>query len=335
MKTTNHRQLLVAAFFLFALPHAAAADPAPRHLSVLAVGNSYAGNARLFPEWVKGSGKGHTVHFQRLVMGGSSLDHHRQAVVELSGKAPAAHKKTAMLEMPLGTALNGRNWDYVTLQQVFPISADARTYEPSLGNLIAYIKTYAPEAQVVFYQTWTYRQDDAYYAKKPTPTRAQMIQSIIDATALYAKKYGMPIIPAGEGMRNAERARPLRTDPDFNYKNPPSDGNGPKEKNSLYKGWITTKDGRKKLDTVHAGIVGEYIIGGIWYAVLFDESPIGNQYRPAGMSEADALFCQKIVDDVTKGRRLPAPAAKTAPKNKVDFSKDEAALKRLKTSLNT
>ncbi len=307
------------------------AAEAPKHLSVLAVGNSYDQDmSQQFPKWVEHSGKGHTLDLTLICMGGSSLEEHWQSVVELAGKAPAPHKKTKQQKMPLLLALNSRNWDYVTLHQVSWKSLYLDSYEPFLGDLVGQVKKYAPEAQIAFYQTWAYRPDHGFFQEKGI-TAQEMQNAIVESYRELSKRYGFPVIPVGEVFLRATTERPFEKDPNFDYANPPA-GKLPAEKNSLHVGAMLDKNGKLKFDPSHAGIAGDYIIGGVWYAVLYGEDPIGNTWRPKGMSEEDALYYQKIISEVTEGRRLSAPSdkSKMAPKEKIDFSKAEAILKKLK-----
>jgi len=82
----------------------------------------------------------------------------------------------------------------------------------------------------------------------------------------------------------------------------------------------------------HAGVVGQFIIGGVYYAVFYNEDPRLNTYKPEGMSDEDAAFYRGIINEVTQGRRLPPPSdkGKLPPKKKPDFSKEEGALQALK-----
>ena len=309
---------------------AIAADK-PLHLNILAVGNSYDNNmSQQFPKWVEHSGKGHTLDLTIIYMGAGSLKEHWESVLELSGKAPAAHAKTRQQKIPLLSALNSRNWDYVTLHQYSMHSPYIKTYEPYLGNLVGLVKEYAPEARIAFYQTWAYRPDhDLFKRKDITPESMQ--QGIIDTYHALSRRYRFPVIPVGEAFQRIAKERPFERDPDFDYKNPPK-GKLPNEKNSLHAGaFLDKKTGKLRIDPSHAGVVGQYVIGGIWYAMLYDEDPVGNAWRPDGMSEEDAQYYQKIISEITRGRRLSPPKAKDTEKPRIDFSKEEAALKKLKS----
>jgi|GEM_PF-3001525 len=83
---------LLSRVLLCALCGALFAADTPLHLNVLAVGDSYDRNMPNFiPQYLKNSGKGHTLDITVIYMGGSSLEDHWRSVLELSGKAPAAH----------------------------------------------------------------------------------------------------------------------------------------------------------------------------------------------------------------------------------------------------
>ncbi len=304
-----------------------AADKA-RHLNVLAVGNSYTGNTSMFPNWVEGSGKGHTLTYERIMIGGSTLEEHWQSVVMLDGGEAAKHNKTGSISKPLVMALNERNWDYVSLQHAFPQTAKISTYEPYLGNLLGLVKQYAPEAQPFFYQTWVFREDNKLY-KNSKMDREEFKKAVIEASQSVAKKYAIPVMPVGEVLFKAEADFPFVRDPNFDYDNPPTSGKGPQGEKSLYAGWKKWRDIMLE-DNVHTGLIGNYIVGGVWYAMLYDEKAVGNKFIPEGMSRKDALTCQRIIDEMTKGRHFPAPIPKTQEKPKQDFSKQQAILAQIK-----
>ena len=304
----------------------------PLHLNVLAVGNSYTGNTDMFPKWVAGSGKGHTLTYERMMIGGATLDEHWQSVVMLDGGAPAKHPKTGSLSRPLVAALGAQNWDYVVFQQAFPHSANPRTYEPYLGNLLGLAKRYAPEATPLFYQTWVFREDNKLYRDPHTKLdREGFKKAVVEAGNAAAAKHKMGVIPAGEALFAAEADFPFVRDPNFDYENPPTKGVGPKGETSLYRGWCKWRDIMLE-DNVHLGVAGRYIVGGIWYAVLYGEKAEGNAFVPEGLTPQAARLCQQIVDRIATGRQLPRPALKSDEKPPCDFSKQQAALDAIKAA---
>ena len=56
--------------------------------------------------------------------------------------------------------LTMEKWDVVTIQQASHFSWRPETYEPFAGNLIAFIRENAPQAEIVIQQTWSYRASD-------------------------------------------------------------------------------------------------------------------------------------------------------------------------------
>ena len=302
----------------------------PLHLDVLAVGNSYDRNMeKQFPQWVKNSGKGHSLHLQVIYMGGGSLEEHCQSVDELSGVAPAKHGKTRQQEIPLLAALNQRNWDYVTLHQVSWKAFLPKTYEPFLSRLANLVHREAPEARIALYQTWSYRFDHDLYRNNPKLTPENVQQKVIETYEALSARYKFPVIPVGEVFARVLKERPCSRDPNFDYKNPPA-GALPNEQNSLHVGAFLFHNKQLRMDPSHAGKVGEYLIGGVWYAVLYDEKASDNPYRPDFISEDDARYYKRVIDEVVGNRRLAPPEPKTTDKPKKDYSAQIEALKKLK-----
>jgi len=308
------RLLTVAAACSLAasLPLAAAENAAPaKTVRLLAVGNSFSANAlRYLPQIVAHSGKGQQLILDHEAIGGCSLQRHwaNAEAFEKDPNAPASK--------PTGKGLRERlqadRWDYVTLQQYSMDSGRPETYRPHAPKLRDYIKQYAPQAEIVFHETWAYRADDPGF--RADFTQNDMYRQLRQAYDGIARELGCRLIPVGDAFRNAER--------DSAWGNPfPVPGFVPAtavfpalpdQHRSLHAGFGWSDDGkgghRLGYDGHHAGTAGEYLAAAVWYEFLFRDSVLGNPFVPPGLSAADVAILQQVAHrTVSGGVRPPLP----------------------------
>lgn len=55
--------------------------------------------------------------------------------------------------------IEDEDWDFISFQQASGQSAIPSSYEPSLTYLIDYVKTYRPNAKLIWNMTWAYQGD--------------------------------------------------------------------------------------------------------------------------------------------------------------------------------
>lgn len=291
--------LLVLALFCSVSGHAAE----PKHVRLLAIGNSFSGNAtRFLPEIVKAGGDALT--FSTISIGGCTLQRHwTNALAFQSGSAhpdAVAWKK-----------LTAQKWDFVTLQQQSLMSCDAGTYRPFAKQLHDYIRAQAPTAEIVLHETWAYRADDPLF-KKDFSHQA-MHSQLRAAYAIIAGELGLRVIPVGSAFENARLDKAwggVFPDPNFDTKGA-AFPKLPDQTHSLHVGWAWAKDksGQQSLkyDGHHANAAGEYLGAAVWYELLFGHSVVGNSFVPKGVTPADAAILQRIAHE-TVGVTQPARA---------------------------
>lgn len=89
-------------------------------------------------------------------------------------------------------------------QQASHLSWVADSYFPYAQYLYDYVKKYAPQAEVVIQQTWSYRCDDGRFGKGQWKiTQRQMYEKLSEAYAAAAKKLGIRQIPSGDAVELA------------------------------------------------------------------------------------------------------------------------------------
>jgi len=163
-------------------------------VAMLTIGNSFADDATAYlPKLAEAGGK--TLVIFRANLGGSSMERHagHLQAAEANPADPAGRpyeKRTHPVtgetrDFSLPEALQMHRWDFVTIQQVSQLSFRPETYHPYVDQLVAAIKKYAPQAEILIHETWAYREDHAMFKKSDGFTPAKM-----SASCLWADRRG-------------------------------------------------------------------------------------------------------------------------------------------------
>jgi lysophospholipase L1-like esterase len=311
----NFRRLLVLAITLTL--SAATLSAAERDsLKLFTIGNSFADYPLSYlPALAKAGGK--TLVIGRANPGGCSLERHALYLAQAEANDPAGRVYPAFGALKTGQttlvtlpeALSADKWDIVTIQQWSQQSYKPETYHPAVDQIIAGIRKYAPQAEIVIQETWAYRDDHNFFHKDDGFTPEKMHQGLRAAYHQLAADTGFRIIPTGDAIELA-RQTPRWTyvpDKNFDYKNPPS-GRLPDEPTSLHAGWSwrKNKDGSEKLnlDGIHLSTAGKYLAGAVWYQTLFNTDQVPTGYLPAGLTTEDAADLRGFADAAVKAERL-------------------------------
>lgn len=276
-------------------------------VKLLTIGNSFAANSTKYLQQIT-EAAGNRIVIGKANLGGCSLERH--------WKHAAAHE--ADPDDKEGKPYNGRSlqqilesddWDVITIQQYSWISDDINSYRPYAEDLYELIQKYAPDSRVMMHQTWAYRADDT---KKYTGGRTQedMHDDVRKSYHTIAEELGIGIIPVGEAFAIA-RNHPdwaFERDPGFDYSNMTKEAGPPaNEKHSLCKGWSQWGDQKPRIDTHHAGLLGEYLGGAVFFEVLFGESVVGNSFVPPGADKDDIAFLQEIAHETVADENNTTP----------------------------
>lgn len=229
-------------------------------IKVLAIGNSFSDNAVTFlPNFAEADDFDLTV--ANLYIGGCSLKTHWEKAS--SDAADYAYKKTGQdnKKSTMKEALLDEQWDYITFQQASNFSPDWSTYEPYLSQLSAYVKQFAPQAQQIIHQTWAYKDTcSRLTGELGYQTPDEMFTDLKDAYQKAADTLGTKILPSGQAFSYALKERPNLI---------------------LYAG-----------DGYHAGPMGCYTAGAVWYEALTGRQILLNTYCPASFS-IDEMYTLK------------------------------------------
>ncbi len=325
MKPCVARAGMLLPYFLFSIltacnparaaePGVPAKTPTGRHVRLLAVGNSFSGNATHYlGNLVAASPGGNKLTFGHASIGGCSLDKHVR-LAEAFDKDPGDPlgrpyaKKSSLRDM-----LQREKWDYVTIQQVSIKSFELESYRPWAKKLHDYIKRYAPQAQVLIHQTWAYRDDDPIFRSGDFSAEA-MHRRLSRAYATIAEELGCQVIPVGDAFYKVRQDPAWRfdarraVDPKaYTYPQRPEQGR------TLHAGWRWITRGDRHLlvnDAHHAGLAGEYLGACVWFEFLYRQSVVGNPFVPRGLPQEDARFLQEHAHQVVAERTQPPRAEK-------------------------
>jgi hypothetical protein len=250
---------------------------------VLAVGNSFSANAmRYFGDIVKASGR--TVVAKNAMIGGCDFERHMRHAEAFEANSDAPEGRPYPGKQSLKELLTSEHWDVVTIQQVSHKSFRPETFHPHADRLIAYIKKYAPQAEIAVHAVWAYRDDHkwfkdrATYAEMPLNTD-EMFKRASATYEQFAKENGFRLIPSVYAIESARR------DPAY----------GKAGKQTLSK------------DCFHCAPEGEYLLGCVWLEFLLGQSALGNAFVPKGVGAEDAALLQRIAHRVVTEKERPAP----------------------------
>ena len=270
-----------------------AAEPTPKHVRLLAIGNSFSQNATHYlPGIVEAAGDKLT--FRTISIGGCPLERH--------WKNADAFQHGSTEKLPAAwTALSAEPWDFITLQQYSMHSFKLETYRPYAKQLYDYIKRQCPKSEVLIHETWAYREDDPLF--KNSFSQQDMYWGLRGAYEAIAGDLGCRVLPVGDAFENARRDAAWKgvfPDPKFDAKTakPPA---LPDQTHSLNRGY-SWSDQKLKFDGHHANTAGEYLGAAVWFEFMFGHSIVGNSFVPRGLTAPDVAILQKIAHQtVTDG----------------------------------
>lgn len=235
-------------------------------IRLLAIGNSFSEDAveqHLYPIAAADST---VMIIGNLYIGGCDIDRH---VSNIQHDAPAySYRKidtTGVLvtrdTTRLSYAIADEPWDFVSVQQASGLSGIAESYA-QLPVLVEWVRSQAPQAQVIFHQTWAYargskHKDFARYDRD----QDTMVCRILSASRMAADSVGIQLIVPSLRAITCARHR--------------------------------TPEGRITRDSYHLNrAYGRYIASATWYSALTGRSVVGNSYQPEGVTLEDLAWAQ-------------------------------------------
>lgn len=321
---TKLRTALILPLFLF-LAHALVAET--ETVKILGIGNSFTNNAHHFLKDIYDSVDGADADIGTAFIGGCSLERHVRHAKEQEANPESGKEytyrynwKVVGSKMSLKEILLAEDWDVISIQQVSTQSYKPESFEPYADELIAYIRQYRPEAEIVVHETWSHS------------VNSPRAKTLIEPNEMYAKLHanytklaeenGFRMIPAGTAFQNARATDMWDLQPnDFDPKNAgltyPEDKDKlpdmSKSLNNDYfwkktdQGWVVAADG------FHANTAGEYLAGLVWFEVLSGRPAMDVTFKPDALTDEQASSLREIAMATVKDSGLacgtPAKAA--------------------------
>ena len=228
-------------------------------VKILAIGNSFSEDAIEQNLNELASAAGYSTIIGNLYIPGCSLERHYDNAARNIGdyryrKIGVDNVTVETNKVALETAIGDEKWDYISLQQASHFSGLWNTYEPYLHELVTYIHKLAPQAKIVWHQTWAYAQNSDHSGfKNYAGSQKQMYDEIMKCSQRAVNEEGFDIIvPNGTAIQNAR---------------------------TTFIGDNITRDG------YHLNLVyGRYTAACTWFEAIFKKSVVGNSYAPKVMS---------------------------------------------------
>lgn len=252
-------------------------------IKILAIGNSFSADAVEQYLYELAAEGGDSLVIGNAYRGGQGFESHWK-VVEQNKADFEYHKvvggnnfndRRTLLE-----CITDEEWDYITFQQVSQDSGDYSTYEPWLTQLLDYVKRHTRNSKVKYalHRTWAYTQNSNHWgAAKYNNDQLFMFNKIVEATnkAKHQHKEFCMIIPSGTAIQNGRTS---------------------------FVGDNFNRDG------YHLSYgLGRYTAACTWLEKITRQKAVGKKFKPAGVSEVEALVAQKAAhyavrnpDNVTK-----------------------------------
>ncbi|MDQ8196062.1 DUF4886 domain-containing protein [Coraliomargarita sp. SDUM461004] len=298
-------------FFLLISLSAGTLSAGEAPLRILGVGNSFTRNSmRYLPQIIK-SNPDLSADVAYAYIGGCPLDKHvslaeAHELDATKGKAYLYNMNGEDIrkQVPLKEMLEDGEWDYITIQQVSSKSFKIDTFYPYTERLIAYIKQYAPDAEIVIHETWAH-SIDSYRVKSWGLKPDAMYADLHAAYAQVAEEFGLRVIPVGTAFQNAKKEalwdyQPTTIDTKT-LVYPADQYNLPDQSKSLHKifYWRKNNEGNMYVanDGYHAGKYGEYLGALVWYEFFFNADAREVSYKPNDFSDEQAVSLRQVAHE--------------------------------------
>ncbi|MBO5992064.1 MAG: DUF4886 domain-containing protein [Lentisphaeria bacterium] len=288
-------------FVLFLAAFALAAG----EMKVLTIGNSFTWSLKKeLPAIAKAQGDKLTLAFAN--HGGCSIQKHWAYANEEEQNADKKYYKYKGKKAKLRDILAAEKWDIITIQQASRLSWVKGSFYPELDNLVAYVKKYAPNSEIVFQQTWAYRVD--HNMLKKSGGQKGMYDGIYNNYKEASAKYGFRVIPAGFAVQLAREAQPVKfkpVDKKLIAEAKKTQGSTVDQTGSFNVGWRWTKNRKTgapefRCDPSHLNGRGEFLQACVWYGFIFKKSPLDIKYNGIKLTPEDAALLKSCADKALK-----------------------------------
>jgi len=286
-----------------------------KELKVLIIANSYGVSVLDYlPKIATSQGK--DLKIASLFIGGCSLERH---IKELHKAEKDPNYKPYQTNYPeitntpikakfkykvnLPEMIGKEKWDIVVTQQQSSRSQDYKTFQPYADELIAYIRQHAPQAEIVFQETWSYRADDELFKGADKLTNAKMAELVFASYKEMASKGPYRVIPTGHAVQKyrekyAASGKPflkladVQLESGKHYYRIECDAVG-------CVSW-SAKDKKHTFDYIHLNDFGTYLQACVWYYTLLGTPDEKIKMKPRRFSQEITDVLQACAAEAVK-----------------------------------
>lgn len=282
---------LLSALFLFT-----SASYCQSEVKVLTIGNSFAESVFVFLPQIVKSIPNCKLTIDRANIGGCSLQRHWEE--HLKSEKDPSHKPYNR-KYSLKDKLLSQKWDIVTIQQASILSFKEESFYPYADNLIGLIKKYAPQAEIVIQQTWSYRADHpSLITGKKNWNQNVMFEKLAANYKKLAEKYSLRVIPTGLAVQISRKESPVKFKLyDLNMVEKLNWPDLPPQAGDVVGDFSWKKRKGKMIlfrDSIHLNDRGRYLQACLWFAFLYKRKCDEIRFVPKNIGDEDALMLQKF-----------------------------------------
>jgi hypothetical protein len=256
-----------------------------KELKVLMIGNSFSNSLFTYLPKMVEAGKTHKLKLANAYIGGCTLERHCRNVdaektdPELKPYSFVVTGEKSRKEK-LSVMLKADKWDIVTIQQGSVHSPYKEKTHELAKKLMAFVKVYAPQAEIVVHETWAYSGHHSWFKKKDfKPNTRQMMHEMLKANYTeLAKTHKLRMIPVGNAVQLFREKLPVKqvafNKADLKKLVRPNviDVSGGDVVGKI--SWRKDRKDPSKIvlshDTIHMNDKGKYLQAAVWYMFLFD-----------------------------------------------------------------
>jgi len=307
---------------------------AAKSLRILNIGNSFTDSLQAF-FWQAVESAGCEVLLGQADHGGCELHRHwsyikneeADGVYSVYSYCCSPSYSREQSRSKLREILKREPWDIVSIQQASHFSWRPETYQPFAKNIVDFVKTHAPQAEIVMQQTWSYnandgrllpgewKYDDAYLARvrelgvslEPGPWRIDqdgMYEALTAAYKKAASELGLRLVPSGLAVQLARRAwgrklepYPVEIEKSLRWPELPPNIAGDVVGSFWWRKDAQTGELSIAKDTIHLNCRGQYLQACVWFACLYGRKASDISFVPECVSGSDAKLLRSVAQE--------------------------------------
>ena len=166
-------------------------------MKVLAIGNSFSEDASAYLHQLSVAA-GKEIQITNLYIGGCPLERHWQNIENKGIYNYQCNGVKSDRMITIQEAVIMDTWDVIVTQQASHDSGWICSYEPFLGLLVDYLRTYAPNARLYLQETWAYEHTSTHgNFMRYNRNQQLMYEQLHNCYTQMAGKYQLGLIPSG------------------------------------------------------------------------------------------------------------------------------------------